>query len=307
MLFLTKFEFLIFSGLYGLIFGSFINVLIYRIPKIIIHEYDLTIFDYFKSHLTIRLARSIEPLKARKKIRNLIKSTNYTQKYNVFFPSSYCPKCKTSIRFFDNIPIISYLILRGKCRTCSSSIEVTYPAVEFISMMGSMGLAYLIVLDYDFANSRLILNLVFFNILFLFSIAMFVIDCRFKLLPDALTFPLGFLGIIFCTFESSHIEINESIFGGLIGFLVLWILFWLYKFFSGKEGLGRGDIKLTGALGAWVGISNIMDVLLIASLLGLLTSGLMISLNKHSYKQTIAFGPFLILGTHFVMIKEFLL
>ena len=307
MLFFTKFEFLFFSGLCGLIFGSFINVLIYRVPKIILHEYDLASINYFKSHLKNKLLRRIGPVKVRKKIRNLIVPASTSQEYNIFFPSSYCPKCKTKIRFFDNIPIISYLILKGKCRSCFSPIGVTYPAVEFISTIGSVGLAYLIIIEHDFADSRMILNLIFFNILFLLSIAMFIIDCRFKLLPDALTLPVGFLGIVFCTFKSSHIDINDSIFGGLVGFFVLWILFWLYKVFSGKEGLGRGDIKLTGALGAWVGVSNIMDVLLIASILGLLVCALMISLKKHSYNQTIAFGPFLILGTHFIIIKEFLL
>ena len=108
-------------------------------------------------------------------------------------------------------------------------------------------------------------------------------------------------------FTYKIIDIKKLTYTKLIGFLILWILFWLYKFYSGREGLGRGDIKLTSALGAWVGISNIMDVLLVASVLGLLVSGLMIFLNKHSYNKTIAFGPFLILGGHFVIIKEFLL
>ena len=307
MVFLTKFEFLLFSALFGLIFGSFINVLIYRIPKIIFHEYDLAIIDYLKSHLSNSLLRDIKPFKVRKKIRSLIRSANNTQEYNIFLPSSYCPKCKTKIRFFNNIPIISYLLLKGKCRACSSPIGIVYPTVESISTFGSVGLAYLIMNEHDSATLSLILNLIFFKILFMLSIALFVIDCRFKLLPDALTLPLGFLGIIFCSFKPSHIEINESIFGGLVGFSVLWILFWSHKFFSGKEGLGRGDIKLTGALGAWVGISNIMNVLLVASVLGLLASGLMMFLKKHSYNQTIAFGPFLIIGTHFIIIKEFLL
>ncbi len=307
MLFLTKFELLFCSAIYGLIFGSFINVLIYRIPKIILHEYTLANTDYLKSRLTNRQLRNIEPLNIKKKLRRLINPINNLQKYNIFYPRSHCPACKKNILFFDNIPIISYLVLRGKCRSCSSSIRVTYPAVEIISTLGSIGLAYLLMGEQEMANTQLLLKLIFFNLLFSFSIAMFVIDYRFKLLPDALTIPVGFLGIFFCTLNSSHIEINESIFGGFVGFFTLWILFWLYKFYSGKEGLGRGDIKLTGALGAWVGLSNIMDVLFIASVLGLLISGLMIFLNKHAYNQTIAFGPFLILGGHFVIIKEFLL
>ena len=307
MLFLTKFEFLFFSAVYGLIFGSFINVLIYRIPKMILDEYTLINIDYLKSQLTNKLLRNIEPLNVKKKLRRLTNSINKLQDYNILYPRSHCPICKKNILFFDNIPIISYLVLRGKCRACSSPIEVTYLAVEILSTIGSIGLAYLIMLDQELADTQLLLKLIFFNLLFSFSIAMFIIDCRFKLLPDVLTIPTGFLGILYCTFKSSHIEINESIFGGFIGFFLLWILFWLYKFYSGREGLGRGDIKLTGALGAWVGISNITDVLFIASVLGLLISGLMIYKNKHSYNQTIAFGPFLILGGHFVIIKEFLL
>ena len=307
MLFLTKFEFLFFSTVYGLIFGSFINVLIHRIPKIIFQEYNLISIEYLKSQLTTRMLKNIEPPNVKKKLRRLINPINNLQKYNIFYPRSHCPICKTNIIFFDNIPIISYLILRGKCRACSSPIGFSYMAVEIISTIGSIGLAFLIMLEHELANTQLLLELIFFNLLLSFSIALFIIDCRFKLLPDALTIPLGFLGIFFCTFKSSHIEINESIFGGLIGFLILWILFWLYKFYSGREGLGRGDIKLTSALGAWVGISNIMDVLLVASVLGLLVSGLMIFLNKHTYNKTIAFGPFLILGGHFVIIKEFLL
>lgn len=307
MLFLTKFEFLFFSAVYGFIFGSFINVVIHRIPKIVFHEYTLVSIEYLKSQLTNRLLKNIEPPNVKKKLRRLINPVNNFQKYNIFYPRSHCPKCKTSIPFFDNIPIISYLILMGKCRACLSPIGFTYLTVEVVSTIGSIGLAYLIMLGHELANSQLLLKLIFFNLLLSFSIAMFIIDYRFKLLPDVLTIPVGFLGIFFCTFKSSHIEINESLFGGLIGFFILWILFWLYKFYSGREGLGQGDIKLTGALGAWVGISNIMDVLLIASILGLLVSGLMIFLDKHSYNQTIAFGPFLILGGHFVIIKEFLL
>lgn len=306
MFYLTKCEFLIFSGLYGLIFGSFVNVLIYRIPKTILYEYELTGIEYFGEKIKRKLFSSIRSPTIIKKIKLINRQISKTRKYTLFYPPSSCPKCGAAIKFFDNIPILSYLILKGKCRRCSSPIGMTYLLVELISTLGSIMIAFLIISEFEFANAEIIIKLIFINAFFLLSMALFVIDCRLKILPDSLTFPVGFLGLIFCTTGASYIGTSEAILGGLVGFLVLWTVFWGYKICTKKEGLGRGDIKLIAGLGAWVGLSNIINVLLLASIIGLFVSTILVLLNRHTYSQTIAYGPFLILAAFAIIFKEFL-
>ncbi len=307
MLYLTKCEFMFFSGLYGLILGSFANVLIHRIPKILLYEYEAAGREYFNNHIRSKILLSFKSPKIKKKIKQLDKHRWKLNRYNLFVPRSSCTSCGAKIKFFDNIPIISYLILKGKCRTCFSPINISYLLVELTSAMGSVGIAYLITSNIAELGSSIFIKFFFLNMFFILSISLLAIDWKHQLLPDSLTFPLGFLGIIFCTTKLSYLNTNESIIGGLIGFSFLWLIFWTYKICTNKIGLGQGDIKLAASLGAWVGLSNIVNVLLIASIFGLLVSFSLMLFKKHSFAQTIAFGPFLILGAHIVILKEFLI
>ena len=163
MFYFTKCEFLVFSAFYGMIFGSFINVLIYRIPKMIFHEYRLTGLDFFRYEIKRKLFSFIISPKLIRKIKRINRQDPKPQEYNLFSPPSSCPNCRAKIKFFDNIPIISYLILIGKCRNCSSPISIRYLLVELVATLGSIVIAYLVIADFQFASPELIIKLIFIN------------------------------------------------------------------------------------------------------------------------------------------------
>jgi leader peptidase (prepilin peptidase)/N-methyltransferase len=214
------------------------------------------------------------------------------QKKSILFPSSFCPKCGKKIRFYDNIPLLSYIILKGRCRNCKAKISVQYPLVEFITS-ALLVLAYLrFGLSWDFAAR---------SILILFMILTFFIDLKHRIIPDVLTFPGIILGLLL-----SFLVRSPSVWNSLLGILVGGGMFYLSAILGEllfkKESMGGGDIKLAMMLGAFLGWQNIILVLLLSALLGSLIGGVALFISKDVKEtRTIPFGPFLALGAIIAM------
>jgi len=214
------------------------------------------------------------------------------QRKSILFPNSFCPKCGKKIRFYDNIPILSYLILRGRCRDCKTKIPLQYPLVEFLTA-ALLTLAYLrFGLSWDFAAR---------GILIIVMILTFFIDLKHRIIPDTLTLPGVVLGFLM-SFVVSSPSVWNSLLGIAVGGGMFYLAAILGELLFKKESMGGGDIKLAMMLGAFLGWQNIVLILLISSFLGSLIGGAALLLSK-DVKQTriIPFGPFLALGAVIAM------
>lgn len=240
-------------GIVGLSIGSFLNVLIKRIPIKL-----LTIAPH--------------PLPFR----------------------SCCPHCHTLIRARDNIPVLSFLLLKARCRSCKEKISVQYPLVEILTAFISV----FIVLKFD--RPEVILGLLLFTWIL---ITLSFIDIQHLILPDKLTLPLLLLGLGFNFFQVFH-SFTDALIGAVSGFLLLWFIYWIYKIFRKQEGLGFGDFKLFSALGAWVGWQALPFVLGTASILGGLFGLTLMFLGKATRNTALPFGPFLAFGGFLFLVFE---
>ena len=235
------------AAILGLAVGSFLNVIIYRLPLAINNpdsEIDL-----------------INPKR------------------------SFCPSCEQILGLLELIPVFSFLFQKGKCKHCNKPIHWQYPFIEIVTALASGAVAFVF-------NEPL--EQVFYLLLVWFLIPLFVIDLKEQLLPDLLTLPLMWIGFIY---QMQFGSLQEGVVGAMLGYLILWVTFWLFKITRNKEGLGYGDFKLTAALGAWLGWQLLPQLIFTASMLGLLF--FLISGAKKN--QKLAFGPFLILGMFIVM------
>jgi len=205
---------------------------------------------------------------------------------------SFCPRCKKKINWFDNIPLISFLILKFKCRFCKKKISSQYFFIELIS-------ALFLSLSITFTST--ILDLVLINLIFFIFIIIFVIDVKHYIIPDSLNFSLILIGIIKNFFPESTLNLNQDMFqsliGGAGGYFLIWIIIFLYKKFKNVEAMGLGDAKLLSGLGFIFGLKSIFVILFVASILGLLYSIPKLLIGKNSLKTALPFGPFLIIGS----------
>lgn len=244
--------------LFSLLIGSFLNVVIYRVPKMMELEW-LAQLDEMQGK---------EPKQ---------------EKFNLAVPHSRCPKCGHRIRWYENIPVVSYLIQRGRCNGCETKISVRYPAVELFTAAISAFVVYL------YGLNTVSLAVVFFTWVL---ICLTMIDYDTQLLPDNITLPLLWLGLLinsFGTFTSLHMAVA----GAMVGYLSLWSIYWLFKLLTGKEGMGYGDFKLLAALGAWAGVDQLPLIILFSSLVGAIFGIMMIVLKQHERQNPIPFGPYL--------------
>lgn len=249
----------LFFGIIGLLIGSFLNVVIYRLPKMMQRESD----NYVASESG--------------------KELPHTDRYNLMVPRSSCPHCQHQIGALENIPVISYLILRGQCSACKAPISPRYPIIEAVTCALS---AFMI---WHFGSGYMGLAAVVFC---WFLIAMTMIDTDTQLLPDDLTLPLLWIGLginVYSTFAS----LESAVIGAIFGYLSLWSVYWLFKLLTGKEGMGYGDFKLLAALGAWMGWSMLPLIILLSSLVGAVIGLTMIVLGKMGFSKQIPFGPYL--------------
>lgn len=264
------------GGLLGLVLGSFLNVVIHRLPKILERQWQ----EDAASHLAAESPVSTEPARP-------------TPRFNLATPASHCPHCQHVLRWWENLPILSYLWLKGCCSACHAPIGWRYPAIELFT-----ALAWAACFNHWGLNgtacawSGLVATLV----------ALAVIDWDTTLLPDPLTLPLVWAGLIVSALGLSDLPLNDALWGAVAGYLFLWSVYWLFKLCTGKEGMGYGDFKLFAALGAWFGWQALIPLILLASLSGIAVGLLLQSRHQLREHHYIPFGPFLALAAGVYMV-----
>jgi leader peptidase (prepilin peptidase)/N-methyltransferase len=250
----------------SLLIGSFLNVVILRLPKAMEHQW--------KQECRMLLALD-EPSE----------SLTRPALAAIAWPNSHCPSCKTPLKAWHNIPLISYLLLKGRCEFCNLPISPLYPMVELLTAV--LGLAVAWVLG---PNWQGVAGLVLVYIL----VAMAFIDLDHKLLPDQLTLPLMWLGL---AINASGIFTNlqDAFWGAVAGYMSLWLVYWGFRLATGKHGMGYGDFKLLAALGAWMGWQALPMIVLMAAVAGIVV-GLVLRLRKTPTDPQMPFGPYLAVG-----------
>jgi len=212
-----------------------------------------------------------------------IESSTPTEPFNLGFPNSHCPKCNHKIRPWENIPLISYLFLRGRCSSCKNSISIRYPIIELISGL----LAGYVIFHFGATPQGLLTLLLLWAL-----IALTVIDIDTQYLPDNITLPLLWLGILVNSF-GVFTDISSSVYGAMAGYGVLWSVYWLFKLLTGKDGMGFGDFKLLAALGAWMGWEVLPIIIILSSLVGAVIGIAGILIQGRDKNIPIPFGPYL--------------
>lgn len=254
--------FISFSVIFGLLVGSFLNVVIHRLPKMMEREWHNNCLELQG------------------------KEINQESNYTLVKPRSACPKCNHQITALENIPVISYLLLGGKCKGCKTKISMRYPLVEALTgaLIGlvawQFGYTYITPLAWIFTFALITLTF---------------IDFDTQLLPDDITLPLLWLGLLF-NLNGGFVDLKSAVIGAVIGYLILWSIYWLFKLVTGKEGMGYGDFKLLAAIGAWFGWQLLPAVILLSSVLGAIIGIGLIFLKGKEGNTAIPFGPFLALG-----------
>jgi len=247
------------GAILGLLVGSFLNVVIYRLPKMMERGWQQQCAE-----LSGKPAAEIEP-------------------FNLVVPRSACPHCNHLISAGENIPLISYLLLRGKCKSCRAPISPRYPVIEAISGLLCGFAAY----HFGFGLAAVGAMLLIWALL-----ALAAIDFDTQFLPDDIVLPLVWTGLLlnlYGTFTSLH----DAVLGAIFGYLALWSVYWLFKLITGKEGMGYGDFKLLAALGAWLGWQLLPLIIILSSLVGAVVGITLIVAVKHGRNIPIPFGPYL--------------
>jgi len=253
------------AGIIGLLVGSFLNVVIYRLPLMMQRGWRRECIEFLQLDA------------------GTIQDENTEEPFNLVLPLSRCPGCNTPIRPYQNIPVISYLFLKGKCATCGCHISLRYPIVEALTALAS------IIVAWHFGYT---LQAFFALILTWALIALIFIDVDHQLLPDSITLPLLWLGMCLSLFDL-YTDAHASIIGAVAGYTVLWAVFHLFKLATGKEGMGYGDFKLLALFGAWLGWQYLPIIILLSSLVGAVVGVSMIIFVKHDHNVPIPFGPYL--------------
>jgi leader peptidase (prepilin peptidase)/N-methyltransferase len=246
--------------LLGLIVGSFLNVLVWRLPQMLEREWRA------QAHEVLGLPA--EPAGAA---------------YNLMRPNSCCPHCAHPIRPWENIPLLSYLLLRGRCSNCQESISVRYPLTELACGLISVVVAW----HFGFGWSACTVMVLSWGLL-----AMSLIDADHQLLPDVLVLPLLWLGLILNGL-GFFVSLPDALWGAVVGYMSLWSVFWLFKLVTGKDGMGHGDFKLLAMLGAWGGWQILPMTLLLSSLVGVIGGLILLRLRKAQASAPMPFGPYL--------------
>ena len=257
----------------GLLVGSFLNVVIYRVPEGLNRNWKLQ----------------------SKQMLDLPLEQGEGERFNILMPPSHCPSCKAAIKPWQNIPILSYVLLKGQCKHCHAAISLRYPLVELLT-----GLVFAVCAWKFGATWTAVAAMVFSAYL----IAMIFIDADTQLLPDQLTLPLMWGGIVFhlaaylLQADWGITNLVDSLLGAIVGYMSLWSIFQLFKLVTGKEGMGYGDFKLLAALGAWLGISVLPIIIIMSAVVGLIFALIM----KVAKNQPMPFGPYLAISGWIVLV-----
>lgn len=257
----------------GLLVGSFLNVVIYRLPKMMERDWEAQCKDFIANNNDI----------ASLPTENAHTESSQQEPFNLMVPVSRCPHCGHKIRPWENIPVISYLALGGKCSACKAPISIRYPTIELVT-----GLLSVAVIYYMGINWSGLAALVFTWSL----IALTMIDFDTYLLPDDITLPLLWLGLIVNS-VNTFTDLPSALWGAVAGYLSLWSVYKVFKLFTGKEGMGYGDFKLLAALGAWMGWQMLPQIILLSSLVGAVIGISLIVIRGRDKNIPIPFGPYL--------------
>lgn len=247
--------------LFSLMIGSFLNVVIHRLPIMLEREWQAEYLGYFNPET----------------------QPQQEERYNLMVPRSACPHCGHAITAMENIPLLSWLWLKGRCRECQAPISARYPLVELLTALLSLVVAATYPPGWALLAALLLTWVL---------VALTFIDLDKMLLPDQLTLPLLWGGLLF-NLTGGFVPLADAVIGAMAGYLVLWSLYWAFKLLTGKEGMGYGDFKLLAALGAWLGWQALPIVLLLSSLVGAFIGIGLILLRNHHQNKPIPFGPYL--------------
>ena len=248
-------------GVLGLLVGSFLNVVIHRLPKMMDQEWAAQCAELAGKDLP-----APEP-------------------FNLSRPRSRCPSCQHQIRWYENVPVVSYLMLRGRCANCKASISLRYPAIEIVTALVFVALARM----YGLTPVGMV-----WAVLACLLIAQFWIDFDTQLLPDDLNYLILWLGLIASAIGWTTVPLASSVWGAVFGYLSLWSVYQLHLRLTGKQGMGHGDFKLLAGLGAWFGAEYLIALILLSSVVGSLLGGTMLLIGRISHRDIpIPFGPYL--------------
>lgn len=262
----TPWVFTVIVALISLMIGSFLNVVIYRLPIMMERDWQAEFQDYFQA-------------------KTPAQRTTVTQnRFNLAVPRSACPHCHTPISAADNIPLVSWLRLKGRCRSCKHAISIRYPAVELLTAVLSATIAY----HYGASTITLLLLVLTWGL-----VALSFIDLDKMLLPDQLTLPLLWLMLLFSTTSGALVTPTQAIIGAAAGYLSLWSVYWLFKLLTGKEGMGYGDFKLLAVFGALLGWQQLPLIILLSSLVGAVIGAILLAIQGKKHTTPIPFGPYI--------------
>lgn len=244
----------------GCVIGSFLNVVCLRLPVIMERDWRKQCCDLLA-----------------------VESEHDDSTYNLAFPPSRCPHCGHTIRAWENIPVLSYICLRGRCSGCKTRISLRYPVVEFACGLVSAAVAWRFGLGWQCVAA---LGLTWS----LLTLA--IIDFDTQLLPDDITLPLLWAGLL-VALAGVTVPLRDAVIGAMVGYLILWLVYWIFKLVTGREGMGYGDFKLLAAMGAWMGWQSLPIIILLSSCVGAITGILLIVVRGRDRQLPIPFGPYL--------------
>ena len=245
---------------FGAIIGSFLNVVILRLPRRLEWQWQQD------SREVLGEPEAYDPPPP-----------------GIVVERSHCPQCKRNLSWYENIPVFSWLALRGRCRSCKTPISIQYPLVELLTMLLMVACVWRFGFGWQGFGAMVFTG---------FLIALSGIDLRTQLLPDQLTLPLMWLGLI-ASADNLYFGAKPALLGAVAGYLSLWSVWWLFKQITGKEGMGHGDFKLLAAIGAWVGLSGVLPTILLSSLVGAIVGSIWLAMKGRDRATPIPFGPYL--------------
>ncbi|HUN91228.1 MAG TPA: A24 family peptidase [Burkholderiaceae bacterium] len=257
------------AAVLGLAIGSFLNVVIHRLPRMLEADWRTQCAELAGE------APAASP------------------KYNLMVPRSACPSCGHALRARDNIPILSYLLLRGRCAFCGARISPRYPLVE--ALTAALSAAAIAHFGATAAGGLAL-------VLTWTLVALAFIDADTTLLPDDLTLPLLWLGLA-ANLDSTFVPLREAVIGAIVGYLALWAIYWAFRLATGKEGMGYGDFKLLAALGAWLGVKMLLPIVLLSSVVGAAAGLALIALARRGREVPMPFGPYLAAAGYLVLLS----
>lgn len=253
----------------GTMIGSFLNVVIHRLPKIMENDWRQQCIEFLQPEAAAEAA--------------IAAAANPPPRYSLAVPRSACPSCGHKITAMENVPVVSYLFLRGKCSACKASISMRYPIVEALTGIASAYAAWRFGVSWT----------VVFALLYIWSlIALTFIDADTTLLPDDITLPLLWLGLL-ANVGGTFTDLSSAVIGAVAGYLILWSVYWGFKLLTGKEGMGYGDFKLLAAIGAWLGWQLLPLIILLSALVGTIVGLAGIILQGRERGAKLPFGPYL--------------